>query len=139
MSQQSSSFSSPWLDESNNPILFKLLYHRQIYFIPTIICILLYQILAIIPTPLKLFNGFICKKALQQEITFEELNKTRRVIEENHLQSGHAIASLQTDNALASQAITALQADRGRMVKMEAMLETLIAHIARDPSSSTQL
>ena len=73
---------------------------------------------------------------LQQEITFDELNKTRRVIEENHLQSGHAIASFQTDNALAGQAITALQADRGRMVKIEAMLEILIA---RDSSSSLQL
>jgi hypothetical protein len=75
----------------------------------------------------------------QMEITFEELNKTRRVIEEHHLQSGLAITSLQTDNALNGQAIAELQGNTGRIIKMEAMLETLIAHIARDPSSTTQL
>ena len=75
----------------------------------------------------------------QMEITFEELNKTRRVIEEHHLQSGLAITSLQTDNALNGQAIAELQGNTGRIIKIEAMLETLIAHIARDPSSTTQL
>ena len=76
---------------------------------------------------------------LQQQITLEELNKTRRIIEEHPLQSGLAITSLQTDNALNGQAFADLQGNTGRIIKMEAMLETLIAHIARDPSSTTQL
>ena len=75
---------------------------------------------------------------LQQQSTLEELNKTRRIIEEHHQQSSLAISSLQAANELNGQTIADLQGNAGRIVKMEAMLEKIIAHIARDPSS-TQL
>ena len=113
--QRSSSFSSPWLDESNNSSLFKLLYHRQLYLIATTISILLCQKPAIIPTPLNFFNGFICEKVFQQfQHTLQQQNRVKSTIFPPIISSSKW----------------------GCMVKMEAMLET-IAHI--NSSSSTQL